>query len=294
SVVVVDNASSDASVDVAERHPGTTVIRNRENLGYSRAMNCALAGGEVDVLIALNPDTEPAPGSLATLARRLVELPDVGLVVPRLLNRDRSVQHSVFRFPSPRQAAAVLLPPPRVLRRGLGERWWAEGYAPHDRATDIDWAIGAVHVIRASALTGELPYDELSFMYVEDVDLCWRLARRGWRRRLEPDAEVGHVGNAAGAQAWGSERTKRWMTVTYDWYERTFGRGATRRWAAVHTLAILVFLLRALPRALLGRPDARTRIRELLDLLPLQVRPMLGKAPGERSLVDSPPPEPRE
>jgi glycosyltransferase involved in cell wall biosynthesis/GT2 family glycosyltransferase len=292
SVVVVDNASDDGSAGVAERHPGVKVIRNSENLGYSRAMNRALSGSDADVLIALNPDTEPAPGSLALLAERLAENPDLGLVVPRLLNADGSVQHSVFRFPSPRQAAAVLFPPRWLLRRGIGEQWWAEGYAPHDRAVDIDWAIGAVHAVRASALAGEPPYEELSFMYVEDVDLCWRLAQRGWRRRLEPAAAVMHVGNAAGAQAFGSDRTKRWMTVTYDWYERTFGTPAMRRWAAVHTLAILLHLLRAFPRALLGRPDARARIRELLDLLPLQVRPMLGLAQHNRALIGSPPGEP--
>jgi N-acetylglucosaminyl-diphospho-decaprenol L-rhamnosyltransferase len=278
AIVVVDNASTDDSFAVADRSPVARAVRNDENVGYSRAMNQALAG-DADVLIALNPDTEAPPGSLAQLAHRLLDEPGVGLVAPRLVNPDGTLQHSVYRFPSPRQAAAVLLAPRPVLRRGMGARWWAEGYAPHDRVTDIDWAIGAVHVIRAAALEGRPPYDERSFMYVEDVDLCWRLARARWRRRLEPDVEVTHVGNASGAQAWGEARTERWMAETYDWYRDAFGPAATRRWAAVNTTAVSLQLLGALPGAALGRGRRRQRVRELTGMLPLQLRALTRGTP---------------
>ena len=285
---VVDNASSDGSVDVAAGHPGVEVVRNDENLGYARAMNQALAGAGADVLIALNPDTEPGPGTLATLVERLLADPDVALVVPRLVYPDGRLQHSVFRFPSPRQAAAVLLVSPRRLRGDHGKRWWADGYHPHDRSTDIDWAIGAVHVLRAAALHGD-PYDERWFMYVEDVDCCWQLARRGWRRRLEADVEVAHVSNAAGAQAWGDERTRRWTIATYDWYLRTFGPAALRRWAAVHSLAVVALMGRELPRGLRGDPVARGWLRELWRLLPLQAGPMVSGAVATEGRVAGPP-----
>jgi N-acetylglucosaminyl-diphospho-decaprenol L-rhamnosyltransferase len=270
SIVVVDNASSDGSPDIASGH-GVRVIANDENVGYARGMNQALTGTDADALVALNPDTEPSRGSLAKLVRRLVAEPDIGLVVPRLANSDGTLQHSVYRFPSPRQAATVLLTPRPILRGGTGARWWADGYAPHDRATDIDWAVGAVHVIRAEALAGEAPYDERWFMYVEDVDLCWRLASRGWRRRLEPDIQIVHVGNAAGAQAWGPTRTHRWMAASYDWYRRTFGPAAMRRWAAVNTAAVGMQLAGAVPGALLGSRRRRARVRELADALPRQL-----------------------
>jgi GT2 family glycosyltransferase len=274
-VVVVDNASSDGSADIAERHRHVTVVRNKDNVGYARGMNRALSGCAADVLVALNPDTEPPPHSLSTLVERLVRAPDVGLVVPRLTYPDGQVQHSAYRFPSPRQAATILLTPNPLLRRGIGARWWAEGYSPHDRASDIDWAIGAVHVIRADALDGALPYDESFFMYVEDLDLCWRLAQAGWRRRLEPDVEIQHVGNAAGAQAWGETRAARWMDLTYRWYARTFGRGATRSYAAVNVLAILVHVLGLAPLALLGSERRRARLRELGRVAPAHLRALV-------------------
>ncbi len=285
-VVVVDNASTDASAAAAARSAGVRVLRNATNVGYAAAMNQALAGSEVDVLIALNPDTEPAPGSLGTLARRLFEDERLGLVAPRLRNVDGTLQHSVYVFPSPRQAAMVCFTPPPLLRRGLGERWWLEGYSRHDRPADIDWAIGAVHVIRAEALDGRPPYDERSFMYAEDLDLCWQLAQRGWRRRFEADVEVLHVGNASGAQAWGDGRTSRWLAASYDWYQSVHGRRAVSWWAAVNTAGATTRLALLAAARLAGRPEAGPPARALARVMPLHLRTALrGARPQPR--VDS-------
>jgi GT2 family glycosyltransferase len=237
-VVVVDNASSDGSAEVAARHGDVRVIRNATNRGYARAMNQALATAagtsDADVLIALNPDTEAPPGSLAALVERLLGDPGVGLVGPALVHPDGTRQHSAYRFPSLRQAAIVGLLPRAVLRRGLGRRWSLEGHGEPAAPCDVDWIIGAVHVMRASALEGRAPYSERWFMYVEDLDLCWRLAQGGWRRRLEADVTVTHVGNAAGAAAWGAQRRARWTAASYDWYAGQHGAAATRAWAALN------------------------------------------------------------
>lgn len=233
-VVVVDNASSDGSADVAAAHRGVTVVRNDSNEGYARAMNRALSATDAPYLIAVNPDTEPRPGSLALLVDRLDRQADAGLVVPRLVHPDGSPQHSVYRFPSLTVAAALALPAP--LHRGrIGARLALEGAPPRRTAAPIDWAIGAVHAIRRSALDGAPPYSERWFMYVEDLDLCWRLHRSGWSVWLEPAAVVPHVGNASGEQAWGDARTERWLDATYDWYATAHGRTAARAWAAVQT-----------------------------------------------------------
>jgi GT2 family glycosyltransferase len=233
-IVVVDNASSDGSPDVAAAHPGVVVVRNAGNEGYARAMNRALAGTDAPYLVALNPDTLPGPGSLAALVCALAAAPSVGVMVPRLVNADGSPQHSVYRFPSLAVAAALGLP--AKLQGGrLGARLALEGAPPPTTKGPIDWAIGAVHAIRRSALGGTPPYSERWFMYVEDLDLCWRLRRRGWSVWFDPSIVIAHVGNAAGEQAWGAGRTQRWLDATYDWYATERGRGAARAWAAVQT-----------------------------------------------------------
>jgi N-acetylglucosaminyl-diphospho-decaprenol L-rhamnosyltransferase len=237
-VVMVDNASADTSAEVAASYPGVRVIRNQTNVGYAKAMNQALVGPGAEVLIALNPDTAPPPGSLATLVERLLADPGVGLVAPRLVNPDGTDQYSARCFPAPAGAAAACFIPKRWQAGRLGRRFRLEAAAGPQQPTDIDWVIGAVHVIRAGALHGRPPYDERWFMYVEDVELCWWLAERGWRRRIEADVTVPHVGNAAGDQAWGEDYCGRCFDAVYDWYGRDRGPASVRVLAALNTVAV--------------------------------------------------------
>src|SRR3546814_4920842 len=92
-VVVVDNDSDDESAAVAERR-GVKVVHNADNEGYARSMNAALADTDAPVLIALNPDTEAPPGSLAALVARLRGEPGAGVVVPRRVHGDGQLQQS--------------------------------------------------------------------------------------------------------------------------------------------------------------------------------------------------------
>lgn len=289
-VVVVDNASSDGSAARAER-PGVRVIANDVNVGYARAMNQALAG-DADVLIACNPDTEPPPGSLRDLVATLLADPRRALVAPRLLDPDGSLQHSVHRFPSPSAPLAWAVLPARVLRGRLGRRLWLEGAADHAGLVEVDWAIGAVHVIRREALEGAAPYDERWFMYVEDSDLCWRLQRRGWRVCLDGTVTVPHVGNAAGQAAWGGARNRRWQWATYDWVALRQGAARQRALAVVNLLATLVLLARpavAAPVSDLSRQRLRHRWATQRPLLAVHLRAALLGVAGREGEWGPPP-----
>lgn len=296
-VVVVDNASDDASASVAASHADVAVIENSTNLGYAKAMNQALRHGPAaDVLVALNPDTEPPVGSIRMLVERLLADRSLGLVVPRLVQTDGSDQHSAYRFASLRVALAVSLCPAAVLRRGIGRRLWLEGFSDHRRQVDVDWAIGAVHVLRAAALDGQAPYDERWFMYGEDVELCWRLRREGWRVRLEGDVTVPHVGNASGAQAWGTERSIRWLVPTYEWYALARGPAAARLWAAVNFVGLSVLkikwrVLAALAPARFGH--LRVWCSDATSPLTLHRQVLLGGVGALSGLASHPPVSPR-
>lgn len=284
-IVVVDNASGDDSVVRARAHPGVRVEVNDQNLGYARAMNRALRSTGARTLVALNPDTVPPPGSL----RRLVETSrasGAGVVLPLLRNPDGSLQHSVHRFPS-RAVAAVLVLPARFHRGRLGRRYWLEGAAPVDRGGPVDWGIGAVHVIDASAVDDpDHVYTERWFMYVEDLELCHRLARRGRGTWLDASVEVEHVGNAAGAQRWGAERERRWWWATYDFVHETTGPSVLRQLAALNLLASVVHLVGAAVSSLPRRPVRAGRRRtaaELARVVDVHLRVMLA---GARAVTD--------
>jgi GT2 family glycosyltransferase len=277
-VVVVDNASSDGSADRAAAFGWAEVRRGAENVGYARAMNVALSGTEAPALLALNPDTEPPARSLETLVARLDRHPAAGVVAPRLKRPDGEVQHSVYRFPSLRLAAVANLVP-RALQQGpIGARWCLETSASPVRRGAVDWVTGAVHCIRRAALRDAAPYREHWFMYVEDLDLCWRLHQRGWSTVYEPDVTVVHAGNAAGEQAWGHDRTRRWLEATYDWYRRERGHGAARAYAGLNLAGAGSKALGLGAASLLGgrgKPERRYWAKELASVVPVHLGALL-------------------
>lgn len=265
-VVVVDNASGDDSVAVAQRHHAT-VVANDRNRGYAAAMNQALSGSDAPLLLALNPDTVPGPGTLEQLVLAAERHPAAGVLVPRLVGVSGRPQPSALRFPGPFVPIVATLSTPRLRRSRLGRHLLLEGSGPHEGGR-VDWAIGAVHLVRAAALRGEAPYSERSFMYAEDLDLCWRLDQRGAPTVLVPEVTIEHVGNAAGAQAWGDVRSLRYWAATYDVIAQRRSPGAARRVAAGCCVGALLSLVRSAPRAVAGSSSARQlmvqRRRELV------------------------------
>lgn len=241
-IVVVDNASRDNTVAQC-RERGVKVIEFAVNAGYARAMNEALAGTTASVLIALNPDTIATPGSLAALIDRLDVHADIGLVAPRLTHFDGRTQYSAHRFPSVALAAITGLVPLPLRRGSFGDHFLLEGFADrrHRRVSDVDWAIGAVHAMRRDAV-GDRPYDERWFMYVEDLELCHRIAKRGWRVVLDGTAVVRHLGNVSGSVAFGARRETRWLDAMYDWYAAERGPLRARMWALANTVGLVAKL----------------------------------------------------
>jgi N-acetylglucosaminyl-diphospho-decaprenol L-rhamnosyltransferase len=192
-VVVVDNDSSDRSVEALRAaHPQLTVVAAGENLGYARAANLGIAATRAPVVAVFNPDTAVRPGAAAALRARFAAEPDLGAVGPTLLNTDGTVYPSARAVPSLADAVG----------HGLLYFVWAgnpftrryrQTDADPGRPRDVDWVSGAAVWLRRAALDAVGGWDERYFMYVEDVDLCWRLRRAGWRVAYEPGAAVEHL-----------------------------------------------------------------------------------------------------
>lgn len=205
-VVVVDNASADGSAAVAEQVcPAAQVIALGHNAGYAGGTNIGLAAlGQPlpDYLLILNPDTVVQPGAIEAMVDFMQAHPRVGLVGPRLLNPDGSLQPAAFRFPTLAMSLLDLFPPGEVLPGRLYNSWW-HGRYPQERGDEpfpIDHPLGAVMLIRRAALEQVGGMDEGYFMYSEEVDWCWRIRQAGWAIWQTPQARVIHVGGAATSQ----------------------------------------------------------------------------------------------
>ncbi len=194
-ILVVDNASQDGTAE-AVRALGSEVqlIANADNEGFARANNQALRRARGRYLCLLNPDTEVRPGALTRLQAALEESPELGIVGPRLLNPDGSLQSAGLRFPTRADLAAGAVP--------WGRRARLPGKAGRvvPEVIECDWMLGACLVIRRELLEQVGLLDEAYFMYGEEKDLCYRAKQAGWQVACVPEAEVVHHGGQSADQ----------------------------------------------------------------------------------------------
>lgn len=204
-VWVVDNASSDGSAAmVHDHHPWVNLVSLADNLGFVRANNLILQkliGTEKpDFVWFLNPDTEVRQGSTQTLLSALATLPRAGLVGPRLLNTDGSLQHGAFRFPDILQILVeVGWIPLRFYEKPLNGRYPIRNYA-NGSPFRIDYPLGAAMMARSEAIATVGLLDEGYVMYCEEIDWAWRMKKKSWDAWAIPQAEVVHHGSSSTKQ----------------------------------------------------------------------------------------------
>lgn len=193
-VVVADNASVDGSEDVARR-AGAVWVQSGANLGYGAAANLGArhpVAAVADYVLVCNPDLVVRPGCVAALVSSLERDGRLGAVGPRVSNPDGTLYPSARTFPDLLDAAGhgalgLILPDNRFTRRYRLLDW------DHRDEAVVDWVSGACFLARRRAWDEVGGFDPSYFMYLEDVDLCWRLARAGWKVGYQPAAEVVHV-----------------------------------------------------------------------------------------------------
>jgi N-acetylglucosaminyl-diphospho-decaprenol L-rhamnosyltransferase len=190
-LVVVDNGTDDSTSLVQGLEPLVRLVRPSRNLGYGAGANLGARNSDRELLFICNPDLVVEPGAVARLVEALAARPDAGVAGPKLLEPGGAVYPSGRSFPGLGDA----------LGHGfVGLFWrnnpWTRRYRllgdDQHRARDADWVSGAGFLVRRDAFDSVGGFDEAYFMYVEDVDLCWRLGRAGWKVLYEPSARVVH------------------------------------------------------------------------------------------------------
>jgi GT2 family glycosyltransferase len=191
---VVDNASGDGTVEmVRSRFPDVNLIAAESNIGFSAANNRALrAMSLVRHVLVLNPDAELHADTLPSLVRLLDERREIGMVGCQLLKQDGTMDHAARRsFPTIVGALGHFT--------GFGRRAGAPEALSQYRAThreqagEVDAINGAFMLIRRDALADVGDFDEGYWLYMEDLDLCYRFWQRGWLVWYEPTVTATHV-----------------------------------------------------------------------------------------------------
>ncbi|MHB8648382.1 MAG: glycosyltransferase family 2 protein [Thermomicrobiales bacterium] len=198
-VWVVDNGSADGTAAmVAAEFPWVRLVALDDNPGFAAGSNIALRQATGDVSILLNPDTELHDDALTALAAYLRAHPQVGVVGPRLLNPDGSVQSAGFAPPSLFQVWYDLVPwPRRFYDSRLNGRY---PDAPTDEPYDVGFPLGACLAVRRDLFDQVGLLDEAYGMYMEELDFCARVRAAGFAVHLLPTVAVTHHGGRSTSQ----------------------------------------------------------------------------------------------
>jgi|1186.fasta_scaffold19570_2 N-acetylglucosaminyl-diphospho-decaprenol L-rhamnosyltransferase len=256
-VVVVDNASHDTSTEIAKETDGLpiSVVQLTENAGYAAGLNAgitALRNRPPDAVMVVNPDCRFRAKALATLAGAL-RVPGRGIVAPRLVNLDGTLQPTMRRLPTVLGAVAEAVLGGRIADRlGLGELIFTD--APHDDAGPAAWVTGAALLMAWALLETVGPWDETFLLYSEETEFMLRAADHGWSTWYEPTAVIEHKGGESGTRP----SLAALLTVNkVKLFQRRHGWLEGRAYTAG-------ILLGALFRAAAGQRTARASVAALL------------------------------
>ncbi|MFA5185573.1 MAG: glycosyltransferase [Patescibacteria group bacterium] len=194
--VVVDNVSSDSSVDIAiaaaAKDGRFRLIQNQSNLGFAKACNIGAKGTDSRYVLFLNTDTECPAQSLEKLVRRADELPRAGILGPKLVYPDGRKQPSVRRFPGFWDQLAIIFKLQHIFPRlGVLKRYFAEDL-DSETEQNVDQVMGACFLVRRELIDRGLGYDERYFVWMEEVDFCKEAKKDGWDIVYVPSVTVMH------------------------------------------------------------------------------------------------------
>jgi GT2 family glycosyltransferase len=212
-IIAVDDASSDDTIAmVRQQFPFVRLFANDKNLGFGKTVNVGLKAAAGDYVLVLNNDTWMHEGTLDAMIAFLDTHADVGIVGPKLLNGDGSLQQqSRRRVPTPFAALLYFTGIARLFPKNPRVAGYLMTAGDENQTTEVDSVSGACLMVRRAVVDAIHGFDPEYYLYGEDMDFCWRAKLAGWKVIYYPDAAITHFGGQGGTG-------KKKLYATIEWH----------------------------------------------------------------------------
>ncbi|MEK7092461.1 MAG: glycosyltransferase family 2 protein [Patescibacteria group bacterium] len=246
-VILLDNASSDGSSEMVKNEFGQVVlIEQKKNVGFAKGVNTASKTAKGEYLLLVNSDTQILEGSIGRMVDYMQKNEKVGVLGGRLQDPHGTVEKSFGSFPT---LFSVLFDQEKVDKELVG-------------AQNVDWVNGGFMLLRKSLFVKLGGFDEYFFMYVEDIDFCYRVKKSGYLVAWLSEALVTHVGQGSSDRSFAIARIFQGYIYFFKKHKNAV------EYTVVRVLLVAKACTAILVGLLLGRKELKnTYIKALFSIL---------------------------
>ena len=195
-IIIVDNASKDGSVEYFENNlPKIKLIKNSENIGFSKAINQGIDVAQGEYLFLLNPDTKLLEDSINILHSFISKQPQIGAIGPKLIGENGHLQKSFWRVPT---LLSTLLSIYHLESFNIKKNY---GHANIDKPLSVDTISGGAFFIRRNLFNSLNGFNENLF-WMEDIDCCNRIKQQGFEIVYLPETSIMHFSSKSAEKNW--------------------------------------------------------------------------------------------
>lgn len=251
-IIVVDNDSQDGSVEyLKKKYPKVVVMAEKENLGFGRGNNVGIKQAKGEYLFFFNSDAYLFDSSLSKLLDRAREIDNLGAISPLILNPDQSIQQSGGYFPTLFKIFLWM----SFIDDLPGGAVFKPFHIDHDsfykKEQELDWITGAAFMVPAKVIKKVGAFEPDIFMYGEDVELCYRIKKAGFKIVMDPKARIVHIGQGSSGKTPKGAILGEYKTILHV-YQKHQGKGSLQM---ARLFLKIGGLLRILVFSLLGRKE---------------------------------------
>lgn len=253
-IIIVDNASADSSIEQARKiadMAGCIILEQSENLGFAKANNIGIAyvqqhGGHDDHILLLNPDTIVHMHAIENMVNALEHNIPVGIVGPKLLEKNGDIQPSVRAFPTLRIFFLLFVKLHRLFSATRAWQHYMMTGFTYDQEQQVDQVMGAAFLIRNTLLKKIGTLDESFWIWFEEVDYCKRAQMAGFAVLYTPEASVTHYKGVSFNQLVGLRKTQPLLHSSLIYAKKHSGVGAYAILLILYPFGILIALVASL------------------------------------------------